>query len=140
VFETEGYLLRSLFVCLRPGLSSYLVQAEDGNHIVIGSRSVAVVGGAGGAPEWESEQEERRSTGVRAAALRIVPAVEPVSEKARRLGYLTVDDLKRAVLMQGATWWQGSAYHCPLCDVNFGDKQRAAAHVVKLQHPVLRMD
>ena len=138
MFETEGYLLQSLFVCLRPGLSSFLARTEDGIHIVLVSRSGA--GGARGAAEWESEREERQTAGITTSALELVPAVESVSEQARRLGYLTVDDLKRAMVMQGGTWWQGSRYHCPLCDVNFGDRQRAVAHFVKLQHPVLRMD
>ena len=72
-------------------------------------------------------------------ALRLVgpPAV---SERAQARGLYTVESLKRAVLRQRATWWQGSEFHCPLCDVDFGTAQRAAEHVVREQHPVLRMD
>ena len=51
-----------------------------------------------------------------------------------------IDDRKRQVLRQRATWWQGQTYHCPLCDVDFGAAQLAAEHVVREQHPVLRMD
>jgi hypothetical protein len=63
-----------------------------------------------------------------------------VSAKAQARGLYTVEALKRAVLMQRATWWLGSEYHCPICDVDFGAAQRAAEHVVREQHPVLRMD
>lgn len=72
------------------------------------------------------------------AALRVVSG-QPVSAKAQALGLYTVEALKRTVLEQRATWWQGSAYHCPLCDLDFGAAQRAAEHVVREQHPVLRM-
>ena len=51
-----------------------------------------------------------------------------------------MDDLKLEVLKQRPAWWLGNAYHCPLCEVDFIDPQRAAEHVVLEQHPVLRMD
>jgi hypothetical protein len=63
-----------------------------------------------------------------------------VSERARERGLHTVEALKRAVLHQRATWWQGNDYHCPLCDLDFGAAHPAAEHVVREQHPVLRMD
>ena len=47
-----------------------------------------------------------------------------------------MEALKRQVLQQRATWWQGQTYHCPLCDVDFGAAQLAAEHVVREQHPV----
>lgn len=63
-----------------------------------------------------------------------------ISARAQALGLRTLDDLKIEVLRQRPTWWAGSAYHCPLCDVDFVSPQRAAEHVVLEQHPVLRMD
>ncbi|MGH2350380.1 MAG: hypothetical protein ACRDJN_02045 [Chloroflexota bacterium] len=63
-----------------------------------------------------------------------------MSSRARARGLYTLDDLKLAVLRQRRTWWLGRAYHCPLCDLDFVDPQRAAEHVVLEQHPVLRMD
>ena len=65
---------------------------------------------------------------------------DAISARARALGLRTLDDLKIEVLRQRTTWWAGSAYHCPLCDVDFVSPQRAAEHVVLEQHPVLRMD
>lgn len=65
---------------------------------------------------------------------------EGISERARGRGYRSLDDLKMAVLAQRAVWWQGKAFHCPLCNVDFVSSQRAAEHVVQQQHPVLRMD
>ncbi len=65
---------------------------------------------------------------------------EAISPRAQALGLRTLDDLKLEVLRQRTTWWAGSAYHCPLCDVDFISPQRAAEHVVLEQHPVLRMD
>jgi hypothetical protein len=96
---------------------------------VIVRRPVAVGEGAELAPEWALR---------RVSALRAVAA--PVSERARARGLHTVEALKRQVLLQRATWWQGRTYHCPLCDVDFGEAQLAAEHVVREQHPVLRMD
>jgi hypothetical protein len=75
----------------------------------------------------------------RAAALGRT-AQPSVSARARARGYHTVEDLKLAVLAQRRTWWMGSAYHCPLCDLDFIDSRLAAEHVVLEQHPVLRMD
>jgi hypothetical protein len=63
-----------------------------------------------------------------------------VSDRARARGHRSVDDLKLAVLKQRTTWWQGNAYHCGLCDLDFIDSRLAAEHVVLLQHPVLRVD
>lgn len=97
---------------------------------MIASRSVAVEAGAASAGGWASRS---------ATALRVVTS-PPVSERARALGLHTVEALKRRVLTQRATWWQGTAYHCPLCDMDFGAPHRAAEHVVREQHPVLRMD
>ena len=62
-----------------------------------------------------------------------------ISARAQALGLRSLDDLKIEVLRQRTTWWAGSAYHCPLCDVDFISPQRAAEHVVMDQHPVLRM-
>jgi hypothetical protein len=73
------------------------------------------------------------------SALRVV-SPPLVSARARARGLHTVVALKREVLTQRATWWQGNAYHCPLCDLDFGAAQSAAEHVVREQHPVLRMD
>jgi hypothetical protein len=78
--------------------------------------------------------------GKRPATVLHVVAAPPVSARARALGLHTVEALKREVLTQRATWWQGNEYHCPLCDVDFGAAQSAAEHVVREQHPVLRMD
>ena len=90
-----------------------------------------VAGGRGaGAGEWDG----------RPAAVLHVVASPPVSARARARGLHTVEALKREVLTQRATWWQGSEYHCPLCDVDFGAAHSAAEHVVREQHPVLRMD
>ncbi len=63
-----------------------------------------------------------------------------VSRRAHALGFHTIDDLKAAVLRQRGTWWQGRAFHCALCDLDFVAAGRAAEHVVTEQHPVLRMD
>ena len=63
-----------------------------------------------------------------------------ISARARSLGLHSLDDLKMEVLRQRPTWWAGSAYHCPLCDADFGTAQRAAEHVILEQHPVLRMN
>jgi len=63
-----------------------------------------------------------------------------ISPRAQSLGLHTLDDLKLAVLRQRPTWWLGSSYHCPLCDLDFANSQRAAEHVILEQHPVLRMD
>ena len=89
-----------------------------------------MVAGSGGAGGWDVRP---------VSALRVV-RVPPVSARARARGLHTVESLKREVLTQRATWWQGNAYHCPLCDVDFGAAQSAAEHVVHEQHPVLRMD
>jgi len=63
-----------------------------------------------------------------------------VSARAQALGLFSLDDLKLEVLRQRPIWWAGSAFHCPLCNVDFLTAQRAAEHVVLEQHPVLRMD
>lgn len=56
------------------------------------------------------------------------------------MGLHTLDAVKRELLQQRATWWVGGEFHCPLCGVDFAEAQRAAEHVVRAQHPVLRMD
>ncbi len=63
-----------------------------------------------------------------------------ISARARALGLHSLDDLKLEVLRQRPTWWAGTKFHCPLCDVDFPTAQRAAEHVVLEQHPVLRID
>ena len=63
-----------------------------------------------------------------------------VSRRAHALGFQTIAELKAAVLRQRATWWQGRAFHCAVCDLDFVAAGRAAEHVVADQHPVLRMD
>ena len=63
-----------------------------------------------------------------------------ISARTRALGPDTLDDLKLAVLKQRPVWWQGHAYICPLCDLDFFDTRRAAEHVIVEQHPVLRMN
>ncbi len=71
------------------------------------------------------------------------PAAQPaplLSAQAQALGFSTLDALKREVLRQRATWWQGERFHCPLCDEDYADAAPAADHVVRLQHPVLRVD
>ena len=67
-------------------------------------------------------------------------AAPRISRRAQARGLHTLDDLKLEVLKQRPAWWLGNAYHCPLCEVDFIDPQRAAEHVVLEQHPVLRMD
>ena len=97
---------------------------------MIASRPVAV---GAGAQRWP-----RSGPCARVSALRAVSV--PVSERARARGLHTVEALKRQVLQQRATWWQGQTYHCPLCDVDFlcGATRRRARG--EEQHPVLRMD
>ena len=118
-----------LFLFARDQPLRDLVRAGGSSQHVIASRPVAVGAGATLAPEWALR---------RVSALRAVSV--PVSERARARGLHTVEALKRQVLQQRATWWQGQTYHCPLCDVDFGAAQLAAEHVVREQHPVLRMD
>lgn len=65
---------------------------------------------------------------------------EFISARARARGLYSLDDLKLAVLRQRPSWWSGTSFHCPLCDLDFVSAQRAAEHVVLEQHPVLRMD
>lgn len=78
------------------------------------------------------------SAGVRVADRGVIG--EAISARAQAQGLHSVEDLKLAVLKQRRTWWQGSSYHCPLCDLDFIDSRLAAEHVVLAQHPVLRMD
>jgi hypothetical protein len=112
------------------GRSGGLKRARNRNENVIAGRVMVAGDGGAGVGEWD----------VRPAAVLHVVVAPPVSARARARGLYTVESLKREVLTQRATWWQGNEYHCPLCDVNFGAAQSAAEHVVREQHPVLRMD
>jgi len=53
---------------------------------------------------------------------------------------MSVTDVKLAVLRQQPVWWNGSQYHCPVCEADFASPGSAAAHTIADQHPVLRMD
>ncbi len=63
-----------------------------------------------------------------------------LSARARALGLMSVTDVKLAVLRQQPVWWNGSQYHCPVCEADFASPGSAAAHTIADQHPVLRMD
>ena len=63
-----------------------------------------------------------------------------LSVRARALGLMSVMDVKLAVLRQQPVWWNGSQFHCPVCEADFASPGSAAAHTIADQHPVLRMD
>jgi hypothetical protein len=63
-----------------------------------------------------------------------------VSDRAQMRGLVTIDDIKAAVLRQQPVWWQGKAFHCAVCGLDFVSPVVAAAHTVNQRHPVLRMD
>ncbi len=69
-----------------------------------------------------------------------VDTTRGISHLARALGLMSVTDVKIAVLRQQRVWWNGSRYHCPVCEANFANAGSAAAHTIADQHPVLRMD
>lgn len=51
-----------------------------------------------------------------------------LSVRARALGLMSVTDVKLAVLRQQPVWWNGSQYHCPVCEADFASQECGSTH------------
>jgi hypothetical protein len=114
---------------------SQRIMAIDTRHAYPAAQAI----GATHTPDLTAITEATRTSGTTTSRH---PAQTPpsISTRARALGFSSVEALKREVLRQRAVWWQGQQFHCPLCDEDFASAAAAADHVVRAQHPVLRMD
>ena len=63
-----------------------------------------------------------------------------LSDRARRLGLETREDVEREYHDQHTGWSLGTEWHCPFCDAEFCSPSGARKHMQTQGHPVLRVD